>query len=284
VVRSPASDCFRASTISNSSPSLHLRAESFQSMGKEGGIVKTFKNHPDHWQFLHPWFRPIWLKLLIPWFAIIPLLLTILRDVPEVIQVDMAGGFQFDFRLPFKWWLLWGASFAYVLAFAVFAVSCPRFIRQYPTYRQYEAVGHSPRWMAWELNYAIRRKTLSTEAKTDLFKRLVEKKLAIRVATIPDSNPAVSERGTAYYFEFQGQAYEFLGSEIAANASIVDREVFWELLARMASSRTTQRMTIWYLLYAAATLLAIAIGQNIWVVLKYCALELRDFIVKLCGA
>jgi hypothetical protein len=233
------------------------------------------KKHRDNWQFLHPWFKPIWLKLLIPWFALIPILLTVFRDVPQVIRIGSVDVVALNFELPFKWWLLWIASFAYALAFAIYAARCPKFITRYPTYRDYQAQGHSPRWMAWELNHAV-DKAHSDKSKQKLFKRLVDKKLVTEIAPVSEAtpNPQVSDRGSIYRFEYDGRWYEFVGSEKSNNSETIDCEVFWEILGPLASSRPGWRQATWYLLYVSGALLVIAVCQNVWVVLKYLAQSL----------
>jgi hypothetical protein len=87
-------------------------------------------------------------------------------------------------------------------------------------------------------------------------------------------NPEVSERGTSYRFEFDGDSYEFVGSEKATDAAQKDREVFWEILGRLAGSRGFARAIVWISLALAGLLLIGAVIQNLAVAFSYLSSEL----------
>ena len=83
-----------------------------------------------HWQTVGKLFHPTALRLLVPWFAILPILLKVLSDVPETLTFMIADrGFQVATRLPFKWYALWLSSFFYAVAWAIYLTRCPAFIR-----------------------------------------------------------------------------------------------------------------------------------------------------------
>src|SRR5712692_5010163 len=52
--------------------------------------------------------------------------------------------------IPVPLWLLWGASVAFVFAWALLYLTCPKFIREYRDFGQYALRQHSHRWIVWE--------------------------------------------------------------------------------------------------------------------------------------
>src|SRR5690554_4068911 len=47
-------------------------------------------------------------------------------------------------------WLLWWASIFFICAIAILRARCPVFIQEYQDFSQFEARGHSHRWIIWE--------------------------------------------------------------------------------------------------------------------------------------
>jgi len=47
-------------------------------------------------------------------------------------------------------YLLWFASVSFLFAAATYFIFCPRFIKQYGSYSDFDAYGHSHRWIVWE--------------------------------------------------------------------------------------------------------------------------------------
>src|SRR6266851_6800683 len=52
--------------------------------------------------------------------------------------------------IPVPLWLLWAASVAFVFAWGLLYLACPKFIREYRDFGQYALRQHSHRWIVWE--------------------------------------------------------------------------------------------------------------------------------------
>lgn len=244
--------------------------------------TKKRKSYFEHWQHLGHFFQPIWAKLLLPWFAVLPIVLTLLRDAPEKVSFGHSEVFVLNLSLPFKWWLLWQSSLLYLLAFIAYWVWCPAFVRRYKNYAKYIEWGHSPRWMAREVENAVdavggpQKPTAAA-----LLKRLVDKGLA---SPLEEGDKAkvwetvVTAEGTIYRFEHDGQKYRFVGSESSTSASERDREVFWEVFEPFARSRTVRRVIVWVLLALSGTCLFVAVLQSILAVLPHALAPLYHWV------
>jgi hypothetical protein len=74
-------------------------------------------------------------------------LMPILKDLPTVIPKEVATFAPLNLA---TFWLLWGASVSSLIAFAITRVRCPSFVREYEKFDDYDKVGHSHRWIAWQ--------------------------------------------------------------------------------------------------------------------------------------
>jgi hypothetical protein len=226
-----------------------------------------------HWQTLKPAFNPIIAKILVPWFALLPLALKVLRDVPEKIPILTGTASFLTLSLPFKWWLLWWASFFYTIAVVLFVVRCPNFIKKYPGYANYIDVKHSPRWIASEL--AIAAKTLKNSSSLDtLFQRFVTKGLAVAVAESDTNDPGsklIEKEGTSYWFMYGGRKYKFMAKDNETPPGVTEREAFWEIFEPLAASAPKSRLATLILLILALIPFVVVVIQNIWSVLPSAA-------------
>jgi hypothetical protein len=226
-----------------------------------------------HWQNLKPWFNPVAIRLLMPWFAIIPILLSVFRDAPEVVVFATDPPLILRLELPFRWWLLWLASLLFALGFALFHLFCPKFVKRYANYVDYRGHEHSPRWLVAE--FAIALPQLNHAQREKLFARLVEKKLAREVSI--DEEPVVGKRyvrdhATIIAFDYERQRYVLEATDSArtpADMLRFQQEVFWEIFGRLANSYGPARYTIWALLAGTITLVGLAIAQSVWTVLTF---------------
>jgi hypothetical protein len=216
-----------------------------------------------HWQVYKPFFNPLVAKLLVPWFALLPILLNFLHEVPRKVPILSEPTAFLTLALPFKWWLLWWSSFFYTLAIVVFGFRCPGFVKRYPDYSKYVEMRHSPRWIASELFYAVPK---LGESKTKLFERLVTKQLA-SVADPSDANLAgsrlVETSDTSYWFDHNGKKYKVSASDGPTDNGRLEREVFWEIFEQLATSCRGSRMATLVLLLLAAVPFVLVVIQNI---------------------
>lgn len=224
----------------------------------KGALAKwnaRWKHEQSNWQNLNVYFKPSLTRFFISWFAAAPVLANLLEKYPSFIA------------LPFSWWILWLASLSYAVAFFIYGVASPDFVKRYPNYPAYKAIGHSPRWIVWQFYYLWEVADEST--RTKLSTRIIDKKYAV-VATLDDKKlkePQVSETGTAFQFVSQGNTYELSLNESATDAKVMD--IFWEVLARWANQGQKWRNTIWILLVVSMCLVAYTVFEDISFVVSY---------------
>lgn len=214
-----------------------------------------WKHEQSNWQNLDVYFKPSLTRFFISWFAAAPILASLLEKYPLF------------FTLPFSWWILWLASLGYAVAFFIHRVASPDFVKRYPNYPAYKAIGHSPRWIVWQFYYLWEAADDSTRLK--LSTRLIDKGCAI-VATPDDKKleePQVSKTGTAFQFKSQGNTYELSLSESATDDKVLD--IFWEVLARWANQGPKLRNIVWLLLVFSMTLVVYTVLEDIYFVASY---------------
>jgi hypothetical protein len=133
------------------------------------------RNFNYDWQFLRDFFRIYYLRYLVQWFAIVPLVLVALADMPDrlAVRVTQNQYFIVNFALPFTWWLLWLSSVLYIIGWILYVLFGPAFIRRYTNYGAYQVLQHSERWIIWEWYYFLKRSAQATDVDD-----LIEKQLA----------------------------------------------------------------------------------------------------------
>lgn len=215
---------------------------------------EKLKGEPTHWHNLDGYFKPIVTRFFITWFATAPLIASLTQSYPSI------------FVLPFDWWILWLASLAYAIAFAVHAWKCPQFIKRYPTYPAYQARGHSPRWLVWEFFGCWT--AIHESGRVKLENRVVEKSYAKESTDNLEfrEKPQVYEEGTIFQFPHKGKSYDLTIKEDAPSETV--RDLFWEIFGRWTSSGTKTRLLIWGLLGVAVALVLWTVGQDIWFVVS----------------
>lgn len=235
-----------------------------------------------HWQFFKDFFQIGFLRYLLFWFAIVPIFLTLFWGLPPELPL-FGTAHIVHFALPFSWWMLWLASLFYLLAYILFHVFCPQFIKRYPSYTEYLTHGHSARWIAWEFYYAVYGPPKATNIfaciwkriffffspirhSGKLFDRVIKKKYA-QVADQPSAeNPAVGENETVTYFEHKGVHYAIAAQPDQPGVEIKVREIFWEILEHFAEQAPFLRGLITALVGITAALLICVLLQHVWTV------------------
>lgn len=241
-------------------------------MNTQRDKASDFKNVLEHWQNLKPWFNPVAIRLLMPWFAVIPILLHIFRDVPRYITFPTVPPLVLTMELPFRWWLLWIASLLFAIAFVLFHLLCPKFVKRYASYIDYRKHEHSPRWLASE--FAIALPLLGDSGRETLYQRLITKKLVSEIpidAAIRVGERIVKQDATVVAFDHQGRRYLLEARDSIDDAAAISRfqqEVFWEIFGRVANSRQCVRYVIWALLFLTVVFVGCAICESIWAALR----------------
>lgn len=231
-----------------------------------------------HWQWYRRFFHVAFLRYLAVWFAFVPVFANLFQKLPH--EIDIVAGeskFALVIGLPFTWELLWLSSFLFMVAYALYALSCPRFVKNYSSYADYKAHMHSPRWIVWEARELAKDK--------NELPRLVERLLTkhyLRVVspqdaeTITTPNIIVEEKQTALYLQDKNVKYRLampiLDScqhEDKEATAIAEREIFWEVFGRVSSSRHVIRLVIITLLLGSLLLFLFVLGQHICAALRY---------------
>jgi hypothetical protein len=145
---------------------------------------------------------------------------------------------------------------------------CPPFVKRYPSYATYLAVGHSVRWIVWEFHYM---NTLP-EVRRSIEQSLITKGHAIPTNDQVTPQPNKTRDNTHLVFRHDGRNYLF-GSPIP-NTSEADQrrwenDVFWEVFEGWTKSRPIYAAAIKWLLRAAGILVLYAIAENILAGLSY---------------
>lgn len=231
-----------------------------------------------HWQSYKSLFNVTIFRYLVTWFAIVPVLAKILSGLPDSVSVMLAPDriYNFIFELPFTWEYLWIASFCYVIAYILYIIFCPPFVKKYTSYNDYRLEQHSPRWLVWLSLEVVKDKSQLPK----FFARMSTKRYFLPEPTPRDITHLPSARveinQTKLYFEFENNQYSFgmpildhLQREDAPLTTIAEREVFWEVFGRFSSSKKAARYSIIVLLYLSVIFFSIVFAQHIWEGIEY---------------
>ncbi len=234
-----------------------------------------------HWQRFRSFFDITIFRYFVLWFSLVPLIASLFRLRPDgfVFQGSgPAGAFRFaipfEWRLSFSFEILWLSSLFFVLALILHAWACPKFIKDYPTFADYKAVLHSPRWMVREVYYVLRAGVPADR----FFRELVDKRHLVPAGVGTGAAPGIEiqEKQTVVSTDWQGQRYllalpllvdgQSTTSEHETAAAELD--IFWIVFAAHASSRSGVRRALRVLLLISGGLFAITFLQHIWSGLK----------------
>jgi len=252
-------------------------------------MKKYLKKPNTHWQGYKNLFQITVLRYLVTWFAVVPIFASIFKELPGKFKVDILHShfeYTFDLSLPFSWKILWLSSFFFVIAFALYRILCPYFIRKYNSYSDYLEMKHDPRWIVWESKNIFKNKMdidkffsrIHTKRYIDEITNSVyeeKKKAHINYATkdseiFNDYGVIVEERQTVLYFIYNEKAYS-LGMPRLSNEStidsketeIVEKGLFWEVFGRYSASKSWARFIILILLSLSGILFVIVLLQNV---------------------
>ena len=228
-----------------------------------------------HWQWYKHYFSLSYLRYFGTWFAIAPVFAAISENAERKnrICIDQTC-IEYSFQLPFSWWLLWLGSLFFIISFGLYQYFCPKFIKDYSSYADYEAARHSPRWAAWESLYLIidAQKSPSAYDLEKFVGRLVDKKFAKEIAeTVSEPRVEVIQNQSVLKFSHLGTNYELampkfrsIKNGVAEIDDVATYEVVWEVFGRRASSHIYVRRSIAVLIFLAWLAVVLVILQNIW--------------------
>ncbi len=215
-----------------------------------------------------PWFRFDWQYVLsagrLPAFkpvAFVLALMPILKDLPAVIPKEVATFVPINVT---TFWLLWGASVSSLIAFGITRVRCPSFVRDYEKFDDYEKVGHSHRWIGWQLY--LNRKDYSKFDR--IVQELIDKNIILPAGDAVDpaefavcplmpaasrSSPSLdalepvnANRDLYIGFWIYGDRYVLPLQESDPHLQSKIKELFWVMFTNLVSSRKKARITVWF--------------------------------------
>lgn len=258
-------------------------------------MIKKFLKKPHtHWQSYKNLFQITVFRYLVTWFAIVPFLALLLKNLPQEFKIDaLHTKFEYSFNLglPFSWQLLWYSSLSFVIAYVLYIIFCPSFIRKYNSFKDYIAMMHSPRWVIWESKNIFKKKMDIDK----FYERISTKKYIATVSDVvfeakkndynqkkkdyddefKDYGVIIEEKQTMLYFKYNNKSFG-LGLPILSNniedkqqTSLVEKELFWEVFGRYSASFSFVRIVILILLGISTILFSIVLIQNIIAGLKY---------------
>ncbi len=237
------------------------------------------------WQWYKDLFQITFLRYFAVWFSLVPILYLLIKDIPKEVTIAIGmKSYTLNFELPFSWEILWVSSFCYVLALLTYLIRVPTFIKRYPSYAEYKSHTHSPRWIIWEMKSFVKENPNPEKLVT----RLKEKGY-LTTTPIPKDKILpyvdVNNDQTILYFKHNNSPcnvgmprIDTEGNELKEVSQIAEREIFWELFARIAESRKCARNFIGTLLPISFSLALIILVNHIWTALSGPVL---DFLLKL---
>lgn len=233
--------------------------------------MNLLKKTETHWQWYRDLFQVTIFRYLITWFAFVPLVAKLLTNIPDQVIFQTAPNklLEINISLPFHWELLWLSSLTFVIAFLLYKLFCPRFITTYPTYTDYKAYYHSPRWLVEEsakiINGKIELPKFFKRLNTKGYLKLLPYQEISKVETV------VKTYVTEVLFNFEGKTYSLALPIVDENGKILEREsstaeleIFWEVYGRFSSSKTFIRGIILLSLIISLLLFGIVFIENIY--------------------
>jgi hypothetical protein len=221
------------------------------------------------WEEYKQFFQITIFRYLVLWFSLVPIIAGMIENLPKKIDINMGGTIlQIELSLPFTWQLLWMSSLFFAIAFSIYAIRCPNFIRKYNSYKDYQAFSHDVRWMSWEASRLLA--DANDQQKDKLIERLTTKNYLLELTKNDEftksPNPVVEEKQTVLYFEHKGKKYKLGMPVLDGESSVTDSEkgVFYELFGRYSESRKLERTTIIFLLILSLILFVFVLFQHVF--------------------
>jgi hypothetical protein len=234
-------------------------------------VGNLYKKASTHWQWCRDFFNITVFKYLVTWFAIVPVASKILSKLPK--EIKFTNDYILTLELPFKWECLWLSSLFFMMAYFLYLIFCPSFVKKYFSLKNYLEYEHSPRWLTWEAKDLLAEKSVIPK-----FIKRMESKGYLKQSKREVTNPQVEagDNQSTLYFSHDKKNYEFSmpildkeGNEDDVKTKIAVREIFWEIFGRFSSSKPFIRSMIRVLLVIALILFSITLIQSVFNALSY---------------
>ena len=209
-----------------------------------------------NWQWFRDFFNITIFKYFVTWFAFVPIFAKLSEYLPKEIkiQLNQSDSYIVNLELPFKWEILWVSSLSFVMAYLLYIIFAPTFVKRYFSLKDYKEYEHSPRWIVFESQKLIKSKYVDIDKFVG---RMVKKKYFKKVNNIfefNDKNVIVDNMQTYLMLKYKDEYYNFAMPILINNheneilTEIAVREVFWEIFARFSASKFGVRFLIQVLL------------------------------------
>jgi hypothetical protein len=223
------------------------------------------------------WFRLDWQYVLragrlpaVKPVAVVLVAFPVLGDLTSSIDETTPG-----------FWFIWLGGVASLLAFVLTWLRCPSSVREYETFKDFEDMGHSHRWIGW----LFRNHQHDYVDREDILKETLEKKLAFRELDVcnpsalaqafekvklngPQPGPAIVkpinlDRDLFVGFWLAGEPYVIPLQEEDPKINEKIKELFWIISTDLLGSRPLSRYLIWTLYAITVSLFVIALVMNL---------------------
>lgn len=200
-------------------------------------------------------------------FSVVPLLASLLSGLETPVRISIGDHeISIGLGIPFAWQILLLSSLFFFLALGLYTWRCPKFIKKFHNFTEYQAVGHAPRWTVYEIRFL----KLSGEDLTDFTQKLKTKLFAKGTTEAVTEKPVVQETQTIYRYR---SGRKNLGETIQVGTPVLDgdgnvmddagRGLFWEVFAAFSGSRVYTRALILFLLACSGLCFAFVLGQHV---------------------
>jgi hypothetical protein len=234
-------------------------------------IYSMMKDKILNWQWFRDFFSITIFKYFVTWFALVPIFAKLSEHLPKEIKIQLSQceTYTVNLALPFKWEILWVSSLSFVIAYILYLIFAPTFVRRYFSLKDYKEYEHSPRWIVWESQKLIKSKYVDI----DKFVGRMAKKEYIKktndISGFKDKEVIVENKQTYLMFKHNDEEYKFSMPILTDNkeneplTEIAVREIFWEVFARFSASKLGIRFAIQILLIISLITFAIPFIESI---------------------
>ncbi|PCI54488.1 MAG: hypothetical protein COB36_09990 [Alphaproteobacteria bacterium] len=209
-------------------------------------------------------------RYLVTWFSLVPIVVLLLKDVPEQVALEYNGQeILVNMALPFSWQWLWFSSLSFVIAMILYSLLCPSLIKKYHSYSDYKARLHDKRWLVHE---AMPLLAGSGTAARGFIERLVTKKFVEAVGELPEGEKlgvrTIAVDVSRVHFENSDQIYVLQlplpKDETDEARGITEKGIFWEIYGTYSGGKFVARLLILLLLIVSGSIFSGVLIQHIF--------------------
>ncbi|WP_143829433.1 hypothetical protein [Zhongshania aliphaticivorans] len=231
--------------------------------------LRIFFSERLRWEAYRDFFQIQFLRYLVVWFSLVPAAAAILKDVPKTITLNATHPpIIIALELPFSWQALWFSSVFFMAALILYLLFCPKFIKKYHSYSDYQKYEHDGRWITREAARFLR--SAESPQRQKFIDRLLIKGLITRNDKIvPPADlykPEVEKLQTMIVMESKTSQY-CLRTPVLVNDkekhSDAEAGIFWEVYALESDSGFYLRLAISILLTLSGLTFLLVLAQHI---------------------